>query len=106
MPELGKCVPSDPPGILADVAGGMRRRNAYDRRPLAERGRTVEPVTSPPPELKHVWVTDEHGRRAGLLLRWERRSDGWWARVSYAARDAEGWALVEEWLPAGVIERA
>lgn len=107
---------SAPAAILSPVNGGMGRRghgplidrvNATRARRAGEAA-TVEAVaeTPPPPDLKHVWVTDEHGRRAGLLLRWEKRGDTWWARVSYAALDAEGWALVEDWLPAERLEQA
>ena len=37
----------------------------------------------------------------------EKHGDGWWGRVCYPAPyDAEGWALVEDWIPANVIEKA
>jgi hypothetical protein len=97
------------------MAGGMNRRNNPFAVSLSDRVRSDQPAVPtvdvmsapPPPDVRHVFVTDELGRRAGLLLRWEKRGDGWWGRVCYPAPyDAEGWALVEDWLPANVIEKA
>lgn len=88
----------------------MGRKNGYgpmiDR---VQRSRSVPDVPTPlppPPDVRHCWVTDQHGRRAGLLLRWERREAGWVGRVSYPAPDGDGWALVEEWLPAEMLQPA
>lgn len=53
----------------------------------------------PLPPLRHVWGTDHHGRLLGLLLKWRKRPDGWHGRIGHAVQDAEGWAIVEEWLP-------
>lgn len=48
-------------------------------------------------------------KRAGLLLEWRRSPfDGAWeGRVVYVARlRSEGWAGVEEWIPAALLEPA
>ncbi len=42
----------------------------------------------------------------GLLVEWRRAGDGWEGRVlSMLWLDAVGWATVERWLPAALIER-
>jgi hypothetical protein len=68
---------------------------------------------SPPGGGRHCWVldaVDRHGvKRAGLLLEWRRSpSDGTWeGRVVYVAQlRGEGWASVEEWVPAALLEPA
>ena len=58
-----------------------------------------------PPPAKHCWVSDRHGPLPGLLLEWRRTQAGYQGRVVrlvYAA----GWLVVEEWLPAELLERA
>jgi hypothetical protein len=62
---------------------------------------------------RHCWVLDGADRRgvkrAGLLLEWRRSNvDGTWeGRVVYAAELRAGrTALVEEWLPAALLEPA
>jgi len=48
-------------------------------------------------------------KRAGLLLEWRRSGDDgtWEGRVVYAAELRVGrMALVEEWVPAGLLEPA
>lgn len=62
---------------------------------------------------RHCWVLDAADRRgvkrAGVLLEWRRSpADGTWeGRVAYAAELRAGrTALVEEWLPAALLEPA
>jgi hypothetical protein len=87
------------------MAGGMRRREPLGS--VADRvARSAAPsVTAPAtPAVKHCWVHGPHGRVAGLLLAWEQRGDGWWGRVVHpVATDADGWAVVVEWVPASLL---
>lgn len=69
------------------------------------RTRGEEPTPAVPP-IKHCWVTDRHGRLPALLLEWRRRADGFQGRVLHAVLDDEGWIVVEEWLPAELLEPA
>ena len=62
---------------------------------------SVEPVALP---VKPCWVTDRHGRLPGLLLQWKPTSEGYLGRVVRPVLDQEGWAVVEEWLPAAMLE--
>lgn len=59
-----------------------------------------------PPELpiKPCWVIDRHGRLPGLLLEWRRTHAGFEGRVVRAVLEADGWVVVEEWLPASLLE--
>lgn len=79
------------------------------RRVAAGRG----PATEVTDGGRHCWVLDSADRqgvkRAGLLLEWRRSPfDGAWeGRVVYVARlRPEGWAGVEEWIPAPLLEPA
>jgi hypothetical protein len=61
----------------------------------------------PPSTLKHCWVSDRHGRLPGLLLEWRRTESGFQGRVLRAVHEPdEGWMIVEEWLPADLLEGA
>jgi hypothetical protein len=60
-----------------------------------------EPVRPP---VKHCWVTDEHGRLPGPLLEWRRTASGWQGRVVRPVLEPGGWIVVEEWLPAELLE--
>ena len=57
------------------------------------------------PPIKHCWVTTGSGRLPGLLLEWRKRPD-WHGRVIHAvpAGAEDGWIIVEEWLPAGLLD--
>lgn len=93
----------------------MRRRTQGDRiaaRPLGER-HTSPPVDggAPPPRVvddapvvKPCWVIDRHGRQPGLLLEWRRRDTGFVGRVVRPVLEADGWIVVEEWVPAELLE--
>jgi hypothetical protein len=50
-------------------------------------------------------VTDRHGRLPGLLLEWRRNASGWQGRVVRPALEADEWIVVEEWLPAELLDR-
>lgn len=68
--------------------------------------RAPEPAPTPePPDIKHCWVSDRHGRLPALLLGWEQHDGEWRGRVVRAVPDGEGWVLVEEWLPAVFLEK-
>lgn len=85
----------------------MNKRGPWG--PMAERVRQSAPPTDvpPPPGVRHCWVTDYDGfRLPGLLLTWRRVGDAWDGRVVRLVRDGEGWVVVEEWLPATMLEGA
>jgi hypothetical protein len=84
---------------------GQRR----DLGSLAERAaqsRGANSAEPEPPPLRHCWVTGAHSRLPGLLLGWEKRADGWHGRVVHPALEPDGWMVVEEWLPAGLLDPA
>lgn len=91
----------------------MNKRGSYG--PMAERvaaGRPPAPGAPPPapaaaPPVRPCWVTDSRGRLPGLLLEWRQRPDGWHGRVVHPVEDdAHAWVVVEEWLPAGLLDPA
>jgi hypothetical protein len=49
-------------------------------------------------------VTDDHGRLPGLLLEWRRTANGWQGRVVRSVLEADEWNVVEEWLPAELLD--
>ena len=84
--------------------GPMTERVAAGRAPATPGIPAPEPSPAAgPPPVRHCWVSDRHGRLPGLLLEWRRRPDGWHGRVVHLVEDEHGWALVEEWLPAGLL---
>jgi len=84
------------------MAGGMSKRGSWG--PMTDR---VNPASeSEPPTIRHCWVTDSHGRLPALLLEWRRREDGWHGRVVRPAIEHGEWLVVEEWLPAAMLEPA
>jgi hypothetical protein len=99
------------------MAGGMNRRRA-DRPSLHERIHGGAPPLSdaPAPEpprrephpsqIRHCWVTDEHGRLPALLLEWRQTVSGWQGRVLRPVLEQGCWLVVEEWLPAGMLSSA
>jgi hypothetical protein len=72
------------------------------------RGASATPADSdaPPSAVKHCWVTDRHGRLPGLLLEWQQRGGSWQGRVVRPVPDEQGWVVVEEWLPAELLDPA
>ncbi len=95
------------------MAGGMRRRS--DLGTLAERtrggghpakvpGRASGAPQPPALPIKPCWVIDRHGRLPGLLLEWRRAQAGFEGRVVRAVLEADGWVVVEDWLPASLLE--
>lgn len=107
--------PSVAGGTLRIVAGGMNR-GGRDRETLAERvaqsrareatqaERPSTSSSSPAEQVKHVWVDVASGRHAGLLLEWRRWEGGWRGRVLHPVKDVNGWAVVEEWLDASLLQ--
>ena len=102
------------------MAGGRGRKG--DRVSLHERIHGTPPDAQPPagtnvpaaavrttqPDrstVKHCWVTGRHGRLPGLLLEWRRTASGWQGRVVRPAQEAGEWIVVEEWLPAELLEQ-
>ena len=62
---------------------------------------------APAPAIKHCWVTGRHGRLPALLLEWRRTAAGFQGRVIHPVVEADGgWVVVEEWLPAAVLDPA
>jgi len=101
------------------MAGGMSRRSGGV--PLRDRVRRdageVRAGSDAPVDAsgggRHCWVLDAADRRgvkrAGVLLEWRRSPlEGTWeGRVAYAAELRPGrTALVEEWVPAALLEPA
>ena len=90
--------------IPCSVAGGMGRKG--DRVSLHERIHgTPQPREPAAPAVKHCWVTDRHGRLPGLLLEWRRTASGWQGRVVRPALEGDDWIVVEEWLPAELLDQ-
>lgn len=91
------------------MAGGMNKRGSYGT--MAERVARShvqeQPATSAPVSpLKHCWIIGADGRVPALLLEWRNRPDGWHARVVRPVQDDDGWVVVEEWLPAALLQPA
>jgi hypothetical protein len=84
------------------MAGGMNRRS--DRRTLAERINGTPASDDDASPVKPCWVTDQHGHLPGLLLEWRRTSAGWQGRVVRPVLEHDRWVVVEEWLPAGLLD--
>jgi hypothetical protein len=88
------------------MAGGMNKRGSYGSMAERVRGHTSPADDADPPPVKHCWVNDRHGRLPGLLLEWRQRGSEWHGRVVRPIRDGEGWVVVEEWLPAELLDPA
>jgi hypothetical protein len=89
------------------MAGGMSNRQGFGT--MAERvadSRGGADVPPEPPAIRHCFVTGPHGKVPGLLLEWRQRPDGWHGRVVRPVLEADGWVVVEEWLPAGLLDPA
>jgi hypothetical protein len=85
------------------MAGGMTRKG--DRVTLADRIHGTPASSTGQPSVKPCVVTDRHGRLPGLLLEWRRTSAGWEGRVVRPVLDISGrWAVVEDWIPAPLLE--
>lgn len=87
--------------IPCGMAGGMGRKG--DRASLHKRIHGTPP--SREPRVKHCWVTDRQGRLPGLLLEWRRTASGWQGHVVRPALEAGEWIVVEEWLPAELLDQ-
>jgi hypothetical protein len=85
------------------MAGGRGRKG--DRLTLDERIHGAPVIHEPtPPPVKHCWVTDRYGRLPGLLLEWRRTLSGWQGRVIRPVIEDGDWIVVEEWLPAELLD--
>ena len=87
------------------MAGGMNRRSDYGT--MVDRvavGRGEERSTAP--SVRHCWVTDSNGRLPGLLLEWRQVGGEWRGRVVHPVQEDGVWVVVEEWLPAGLLDPA
>lgn len=94
---------------MLPMAGGMNKRGGYgtmaDRLAQTRGEVPVTPAVPSAPPIKHCWVTDRHGRLPALLLEWRKVASGeWQGRVVRPVLDDRGWAVVEEWLPAGLLD--
>ena len=94
------------------VGGGMRRGL---RMPLEDRVAASAPADLPRSAgacpARHCWVLDavdlSRVRRPGLLVEWRQGHGGWEGRVVYVASlRSSGWAVVEEWVPSGLLVEA
>lgn len=70
--------------------------------PMSER---VAPRATPPP-IKPCWVTDAYGHLPALLMEWRQTEAGWQGRVVRPVLEDGAWLVVEEWLPAGLLDPA
>ena len=90
------------------MAGGMNKRGSWGSmsdRLAASRHEAPTPTTSQaPPQIKHCWVTDRHGRLPGLLLEWRQLDGTWRGRVVRPVHEGDSWVIVEEWLPAALLD--
>ncbi len=98
----------------------MNKRGGHGYGTMAERIAATKAAAAPPPVppaaepsgprgpegLRHCWVHDAHGRLPALLLEWRRTASGWQGRVVHPVPDQSGWVLVEEWLPAAILDQA
>lgn len=89
---------------------GRREGESLAARSARMRGEElIAPPERTPDQVRHVWVTTEHGRHAGLHLEWRKVAAGWQGRVVHPIPDpgpAGGWIVVEEWIDARSLERA
>jgi hypothetical protein len=80
-------------------------RRGDDRLTLAERIQGAPLKLPEPPPVKPCWAHCREGRLPGLLIEWRRGQEGWEGRVVRPALDVSmRWVVVEEWLPAGLLE--
>lgn len=85
------------------MAGGMSKRGSWG--PMSERVGGAQATPDPPP-IRHCWVTDSHGRLPALLMEWRQTEGGWQGRVVRPVLEDGAWVVVEEWLPAGLLDPA
>lgn len=80
----------------------MNKRGSWG--PMSDR---IAPQAEPePPPIKPCWVTDSHGRLPALLMEWRQTEVGWQGRVVRPVLEDGAWIVVEEWLPAGLLDPA
>jgi len=88
------------------MAGGMNKRGNFGSMADRVARSNQREATAPVPQMKHCWVTDRNGRLPGLLLEWKRGAAGFHGRVLHAVLDQGEWLVVEEWIPAELLEPA
>ena len=96
-------------GHHAVMAGGMNKRGSWGSmtdRIAASRSQESVPEAPQAPPIKHCWVSDRHGRLPALLLEWRELEGAWRGRVVRAVNEGDGWVVVEEWLPADLLDPA
>ncbi len=85
------------------MAGGMNKRGSWGS--MTERLAATQSAAHPEaPQIKHCWVTDRQGRLPGLLLEWRHLDGTWRGRVVRPIHEGDSWAIVEEWLPAELLD--
>lgn len=84
------------------MTGGMSRRSDYGS--MADRTAGGRRGDAPAMPLRHCWVTDSNGRLPALLLEWRQVEGGWRGRVVHPVRENGVWVVVEEWLPAALLD--
>jgi len=82
----------------------MNKRGGYgsmaERVARSQGAGDAQPVL---PQIKHCWVTYHHGRLPGLLLEWRQLDGVWRGRVLRPVAEGDDWIIIEEWLPAGLL---
>lgn len=82
----------------------MNKRGDYGS--MADRVSARRSATDGTPSgLKHCWVTTRDGRLPGLLLEWRKSDDEWRGRVVHPVQEDHSWVVVEQWLPAGLLDQ-
>lgn len=85
------------------MAGGM---GSGDWGTMAERVARTRGEVPEAPVVRHVWINVPDRRHAGLLIGWRRLGPIWQGRVVHYVLHEDEWVPVEEWLDAGLIEKA
>jgi len=84
--------------------GNLEARVAASRPSAPPPSPDVVPAAEAILPVKPCWVVDRHGRLPGLLLQWRQTPEGFLGRVVRPVTDQDGWVVVEEWLPASMLE--
>ncbi len=62
------------------------------------------PIPATPAGRRHVWVrsVDDTRVHAGILIDWRKDAEGWRAEVAYVLDEEQ--VLVQQWLPASLVQ--